>query len=83
MSKETRPGEFENIIVINSNLVTLVERKVNDIIEYCLFKRFSAYFRENLAQIIQAGQRVLDNPVYISDLGEYMTVLLYMYMFSN
>ena len=29
------------------------------------------YFRENLAQIIQAGQRVIDNPVYISDLGEF------------
>ena len=28
-------------------------------------------FRENLAQIIQAGQRVIDNPVYISDLGNY------------
>ena len=30
--------------------------------------------RENLAQIIQAGQRVIDNPVYISDLGETLAV---------
>ena len=30
---------------------------------------FLIVFRENLAQIIQAGQRVIDNPVYISDLG--------------
>jgi len=26
-------------------------------------------FRETVAQMIQAGQRVIDNPVYLSDLG--------------
>ncbi len=28
------------------------------------------YSRETVAQMIQAGQRVVDNPVYLSDLGE-------------
>ena len=30
-------------------------------------------FRENLAQVIRAGQGVIDNPVYISDLGAALT----------
>ncbi|XP_055956422.1 lon protease homolog, mitochondrial [Patella vulgata] len=33
----------------------------------------SPLYRENLAQIIHAGQRVIDNPVYISDLGAALT----------
>ncbi len=30
-------------------------------------------YRETVAQMIQAGQRVVDNPVYLSDLGKTLT----------
>lgn len=29
-----------------------------------------SFLRESIAQMIQGGQRVIDNPVYLSDLGE-------------
>ncbi|KAL4227296.1 Lon protease mitochondrial [Mactra antiquata] len=54
----------------NSELKALtaeVVKTIRDIIS------MNPLYRENLAQIIQAGQRVLDNPVYISDLGAALT----------
>ena len=30
-------------------------------------------FRETVAQMIQGGQRVIDNPVYLGDLGAALT----------
>jgi Lon-like ATP-dependent protease len=44
-------------------LTSEVVKTIRDIIA------MNPLYRENLAQIIQAGQRVIDNPVYISDLG--------------
>ena len=28
------------------------------------------FFRETVSQMMQAGQRFVDNPIYLSDLGE-------------
>jgi len=48
-------------------LTSEVVKTIRDIIA------MNPLYRENLAQIIQAGQRVIDNPVYISDLGAALT----------
>ncbi|XP_041371412.1 lon protease homolog, mitochondrial-like [Gigantopelta aegis] len=48
-------------------LTSEVVKTIRDIIS------MNPLYRENLAQIIQAGQRVIDNPVYISDLGAALT----------
>lgn len=48
-------------------LTAEVVKTIRDIIS------MNPLYRENLAQIIQAGQRVIDNPVYISDLGAALT----------
>lgn len=48
-------------------LTAEVVKTIRDIIS------LNPLYRENLVQIIQAGQRVLDNPVYISDLGAALT----------
>ncbi|KAL5005304.1 hypothetical protein ScPMuIL_018760 [Solemya velum] len=48
-------------------LTSEVVKTIRDIIA------LNPLYRENLAQIIQAGQRVIDNPVYISDLGAALT----------
>ena len=37
------------------------------------FNIYVIFFRENLAQVIRVGQGVIDNPVYISDLGAALT----------
>lgn len=31
------------------------------------------YFRESVLQMMQAGQRVVDNPIYLSDMGAALT----------
>ncbi|KAJ8303937.1 hypothetical protein KUTeg_017520 [Tegillarca granosa] len=66
--------EVENLIhepFANSNevkaLTSEVVKTIRDIIT------MNPLYRENLAQIIQAGQRVIENPVYISDLGAALT----------
>ena len=50
-------GSLYNYILIDNSIITIMFLDL----------------RENLAQIIQAGQRVIDNPVYISDLGTYLS----------
>lgn len=57
---------FENNNEIKA-LTSEVVKTIRDIIT------MNPLYRENLAQIIQAGQRVIDNPVYISDLGAALT----------
>ncbi|BFZ01957.1 hypothetical protein BsWGS_04995 [Bradybaena similaris] len=57
---------FENNDEIKA-LTSEVVKTIRDIIA------MNPLYRENLAQIIQAGQRVIDNPVYISDLGAALT----------
>ncbi|XP_036356649.1 lon protease homolog, mitochondrial [Octopus sinensis] len=48
-------------------LTSEVVKTIRDIIA------MNPLYRENLAQIIQAGQRIIDNPVYIADLGAALT----------
>ncbi|KAL3866563.1 hypothetical protein ACJMK2_043851 [Sinanodonta woodiana] len=48
-------------------LTSEVVKTIRDIIA------MNPLYRENLAQIIQAGQKIIDNPVYISDLGAALT----------
>lgn len=31
------------------------------------------FFRESVLQMMQAGQRVVDNPIYLSDMGAALT----------
>ncbi|CAL1537297.1 unnamed protein product [Lymnaea stagnalis] len=58
--------QFESSDEIKA-LTSEVVKTIRDIIA------MNPLYRENLAQIIQAGQRVIDNPVYISDLGAALT----------
>ncbi|XP_064608395.1 lon protease homolog, mitochondrial-like [Liolophura sinensis] len=48
-------------------LTSEVVKTIRDIIA------MNPLYRESLAQIIQAGQRVIDNPVYLCDLGAALT----------
>ncbi|XP_033634423.1 lon protease homolog, mitochondrial-like [Asterias rubens] len=48
-------------------LTAEVVKTVRDIIS------LNPLYRESVAQMIQAGQRVIDNPVYLSDLGAALT----------
>ncbi|XP_072038281.1 lon protease homolog, mitochondrial-like [Amphiura filiformis] len=48
-------------------LTAEVVKTVRDIIA------LNPLYRESVAQMIQAGQRVIDNPVYLSDLGAALT----------
>lgn len=34
---------------------------------------FTFIFRESVLQMMQAGQRVVDNPIYLSDMGAALT----------
>ncbi|XP_076465316.1 lon protease homolog, mitochondrial-like [Babylonia areolata] len=61
---ENEPFESNNEV---KALTAEVVKTIRDIIA------MNPLYRENLAQIIQAGQRVIDNPVYISDLGAALT----------
>ena len=38
-----------------------------------LHKHAVLRFRETVSQMVQAGQKVVDNPVYLSDLGAALT----------
>ena len=38
-----------------------------------LFQNLNPLYRESLQQMLQLGQRVVDNPVYLSDLGAALT----------
>ena len=39
-----------------------------ELLQHCIH-----VFREHIAQLIQGGHRVIDNPVYLGDLGAVMT----------
>ncbi|XP_076800484.1 lon protease homolog, mitochondrial-like [Clavelina lepadiformis] len=79
-TKETKEGSHEETGVLMGRVENLptpkldssedikaltaeVVKTIRDIIA------LNPLYRESVAQIIQAGQRVIDNPVYLSDLG--------------
>ncbi len=49
-----------------SLLFTLTKVKIS-------FSLCSVYVRESVLQMMQAGQRVVDNPIYLSDMGAALT----------
>lgn len=66
--------ETQNVVhepfTVNDELKAItaeVVKTIRDIIQ------MNPLYRENLAQVIRVGQGVIDNPVYISDLGAALT----------
>jgi Lon-like ATP-dependent protease len=66
--------EVENVIhdkfELNEEIKALTQEIVKTIRDIILF---NPLYRETISQLIQSGQRVIDNPVFLSDLGASLT----------
>ena len=54
----------------NSRQGPTLERNWKNVVA---FQTLNPLYRESLQQMLQLGQRVVDNPVYLSDLGAALT----------
>jgi Lon-like ATP-dependent protease len=66
--------EVENVVhdkfELNEEIKALTQEIVKTIRDIILF---NPLYRETISQLIQSGQRVIDNPVFLSDLGASLT----------
>uniref|UniRef100_A0A8C9L5C1 Lon protease homolog, mitochondrial n=1 Tax=Serinus canaria TaxID=9135 RepID=A0A8C9L5C1_SERCA len=69
-SKEVLMVEVEN--VVHEDFQITEEVKVSELV-YNILGFLPFIFRESVLQMMQAGQRVVDNPIYLSDMGAALT----------
>ena len=62
------PFEINHCLSFLKALTAEVVKTIRDIIA------LNPLYRETVAQMVQSGHRVIDNPVYLSDLGKLDTV---------
>uniref|UniRef100_A0A7N8X6Q3 Lon protease homolog, mitochondrial n=1 Tax=Mastacembelus armatus TaxID=205130 RepID=A0A7N8X6Q3_9TELE len=53
--------------------VFFMSSEICSLMSVCLFVCVCGHIRESVLQMMQAGQRVVDNPIYLSDMGAALT----------
>ena len=81
-ASQVTPGAVTRVVMANVENMKHMPYKTDDEIKAVTAEvvktirdiiAMNPLYRESVAQLIQAGQRVVDNPVYLSDLGAALT----------